>query len=82
MLNTFFGQFQIISLFSIKLFYFDLPITNLVLVNFLVFFFFSIIVLFFSLNVSSIKKPSFFIVAAVLTSTLMVFLDAQVLSST
>jgi len=32
--------------------------------------------------VSSIKKPSFFIVAAVLTSTLMVFLDAQVLPST
>jgi hypothetical protein len=62
MLCTPLEQFQIISLFSIKLFYFDLSITNLVLVNFLVFFFFSIIVLFFSSNVSSIKKPSFFFV--------------------
>jgi len=43
-------QFQIISLFSIKLFCFDFSITNLALVNTLVLVFFILLVYFFSSN--------------------------------
>jgi len=62
MLYTPLEQFQIILLFSIKLFCFDFSITNLVLVNFLVLFFFSAIVFFFSSNVLSLKETSFFFI--------------------
>lgn len=46
----FLEQFQIISLFSIKLFCFDFSITNLALVNILVLVFFILLVYFFSSN--------------------------------
>ena len=60
MLLTPLEQFQIISLFSIKLFSFDFSVTNLVLVNLLVLFFFSLIVVFFSSNGDSLDETSFF----------------------
>ncbi len=50
MLSTPLEQFQIILLFSIKLFCFDFSITNLVLVNVLVLLFFSLFVYFFISN--------------------------------
>jgi ATP synthase subunit 6 len=50
MLYTPLEQFQIILLFSIKLFCFDFSITNLVLVNILVIIFFTLFVYFFSSN--------------------------------
>ena len=62
MLYTPLEQFQIISLFSIKLFSFDFSITNLVLVNLLVLFFFSLIVVFFSSNGDSLDETSFFFI--------------------
>jgi len=62
MLYTPLEQFQIILLFSIKLFCFDFSITNLVLVNFLVFLFFILIVFFFSSNEHSLKESSFFFI--------------------
>jgi ATP synthase subunit 6 len=62
MLYTPLEQFQIILLFSIKLFCFDFSITNLVLVNFLVLLFFGAIVIFFSSNVTYSKETSFFFI--------------------
>lgn len=62
MLYTPLEQFQIISLFSIKLFSFDFSVTNLVLVNLLVLFFFSLIVVFFSSNGDSLDETSFFFI--------------------
>ena len=62
MLCTPLEQFQIISLFSIKLFYFDLSITNLVLVNFLVLLIFMLLVISFSSNLNFFKETSFFFV--------------------
>lgn len=62
MLYTPLEQFQIILLFSIKLFCFDFSITNLVLVNVLVLVFFGAIVTFFSSNTDHFKKSSFFFI--------------------
>ena len=62
MLYTPLEQFQIILLFSIKLFCLDFSITNLVLVNLLVLLFFGSIVIFFSSNAIYSKKPSFFFI--------------------
>ena len=62
MLFTPLEQFQIILLFSIKLFCFDFSITNLVLVNLLVLVFFSSIIIFFSSNANYLKEISFFFV--------------------
>ena len=59
MLHTPLEQFQIILLFSIKLFCFDFSVTNLVLVNFLVLLFLGGIVTFFSSNVNYLKEASF-----------------------
>ena len=61
MLYTPLEQFQIILLFSIKLFCFDFSITNLALVNFLVLLFFSAMVILFSSNANSLKETSLFI---------------------
>jgi ATP synthase subunit 6 len=72
MLYTPLEQFQIILLFSIKLFCFDFSITNLVLVNFLVLLFFVSIVLFFSSNEHSLKESSFFFIP----STWQVLIEA------
>ena len=52
-------QFQIILLFSIKLFCFDFSITNLVLVNFLVLLIFMLIVSSFSSNENYLKEINF-----------------------
>jgi len=62
MLYTPLEQFQIILLFSIKLFCFDFSITNLVLVNFLVLLLFGAIVILFSSNVNYLKEISFFFI--------------------
>lgn len=62
MLYTPLEQFQIVSLFSIKLFSFDFSITNLVLVNFLVLFFFIFIVVSFSSNGNRLEETSFFFI--------------------
>ena len=62
MLYTPLEQFQIILLFSIKLFCFDFSITNLVLVNFLALFFFGAIIVLFSSNANSLKETSFFFI--------------------
>ena len=59
MLYTPLEQFQIILLFSVKLFCFDFSITNLVLVNFLVLLFFGTIIVLFSSNANSLKETSF-----------------------
>ena len=56
MLYTPLEQFQIILLFSIKLFCFDFSITNLVLVNILVLIFFMLLVYFFSANAGEIGR--------------------------
>ncbi len=62
MLYTPLEQFQIILLFSIKLFCFDFSITNLVLVNFLVLVLFGAIVISFSSNANNFKETSFFFI--------------------
>jgi len=62
MLHTPLEQFQIILLFSIKLFCFDFSITNLVLVNVLVLVFFIVLVYFFSPNIISSDTASFFFI--------------------
>jgi hypothetical protein len=62
MLHTPLEQFQIILLFSIKLFCFDFSITNLVLVNLLVLAIFVAIVFLFSSNVNYLKETSFFFI--------------------
>lgn len=62
MLSTPLEQFQIILLFSIKLFCFDFSITNLVLVNMLVLIFFAAIVYFFSSNFNYLNETSFFFI--------------------
>lgn len=62
MLYTPLEQFQIILLFSIKLFCFDFSITNLVLVNFIVLFFFSVVVILFSSRSNYPKETSFFFI--------------------
>ena len=62
MLWTPLEQFQIISLFSIKLFSLDFSITNLVLINVIVLIFFSLIVSFASSNFDSLEKTSFFFI--------------------
>ena len=62
MLHTPLEQFQIILLFSIKLFCFDFSITNLALVNFLVLLLFGAVVVLFSSNANSLKETSFFFI--------------------
>ena len=62
MLFTPLEQFQIILLFSIKLFCFDFSITNLALVNLLVLAIFSIIVFCFSSDSNYLKETSFFFI--------------------
>ena len=62
MLWTPLEQFQIISLFSIKLFSLDFSITNLVLINIIVIIFFSSIVMFSSSNTNSFQETSFFFI--------------------
>jgi len=72
MLHTPLEQFQIILLFSIKLFCFDFSITNLALVNFLVLAIFAAMVFFFSSNVNYLNETSFFFIP----NTWQVFIEA------
>ena len=62
MLYTPLEQFQIILLFSIKLFCFDFSITNLVLVNVLVLVFFILCIYFLSSNTDCVGTSSFFFI--------------------
>jgi hypothetical protein len=62
MLYTPLEQFQIILLFSIKLFCFDFSITNLVLVNLLVLLLFAATIILFSSKVNYLKETSFFFI--------------------
>jgi len=62
MLFTPLEQFQIILLFSFKLFCFDFSITNLVLVNLLVLFFFFVVVTLFSSHKNYLQETSFFFI--------------------
>nr|YP_010208986.1 ATP synthase F0 subunit a [Skeletonema tropicum]UBA16296.1 ATP synthase F0 subunit a [Skeletonema tropicum] len=72
MLHTPLEQFQIILLFSIKLFCFDFSITNLALVNFLVLAIFAAMVFFFSSNANYLNETSFFFIP----NTWQVFIEA------
>jgi hypothetical protein len=65
MLYTPLEQFQIILLFSVKLFCFDFSITNLVLVNLLVLFFFFVVVTLFSSNANYLQETSFFFIPSI-----------------
>lgn len=62
MLLTPLEQFQIISLFSIKLYCLDFSLTNLMLMNLIVLVFFSSMVYFFSSNKNYLGETSFFFV--------------------
>ena len=62
MLLTPLEQFQIISLFSFKLFFLDFSFTNLILINIIVLIFFSTIVYFSSSDTNYLGETSFFFV--------------------
>ena len=76
MLYTPLEQFQIILLFSVKLFCFDFSITNLVLVNLLVLFIFGMIVIFFSSNANCLKETSFFFIPSTWQSLIETLYEA------
>jgi len=62
MLLTPLEQFQIISLFSLKLFCLDFSITNMLLVNFIVLILFSFIISSISSNTNYVGEVSFFLI--------------------
>ena len=62
MLLTPLEQFQIISLFSFKLFFLDFSFTNLILINVIVLIFFSTVVYFSSSDTNYLGETSFFFV--------------------
>ena len=62
MLFTPLEQFQIISLFSVKIFCFDFSITNLVLINVIVLLIYSSVVFLFSSDTMYLKESTFFFV--------------------
>ena len=62
MLLTPLEQFQIISLFSVKIFCFDFSITNLVLINVIVLLIYSSVVFLFSSDTMYLKESTFFFV--------------------
>ena len=71
------NQFQIILLFSVKLFCFDFSITNLVLVNLLVLFFFFAIVTLFSSNKNYLQETSFFFIPNVWQALVEIFYETS-----
>jgi ATP synthase subunit 6 len=77
MLYTPLEQFQIILLFSVKLFCFDFSITNLVLVNLLVLFFFFAIVTLFSSNKNYLQETSFFFIPNVWQALVEIFYETS-----
>jgi len=77
MLYTPLEQFQIILLFSIKLFCFDFSITNLVLVNLLVLFFFVVIVTLFSSNENYLQETSFFFIPSIWQALVEIFYETS-----
>ena len=62
MLFTPLEQFQIISLFSVKIFCFDFSITNLVLINVIVLLIYSSVVFLFSSDTMYLKESTFFFI--------------------
>jgi len=62
MLLTPLEQFQIISLFSFKVFCLDFSITNLVLINIIMLFIYSIIVFFSSANTTYLEETTFYFI--------------------
>jgi ATP synthase subunit 6 len=62
MLLTPLEQFQIISLFSIKLFCFDFSFTNMLFINVIMLFLFSSIVYFFSSNTNYLNETTFYFI--------------------
>ena len=62
MLWTPLEQFQIISLFSIKLFCLDFSLTNLMLINIIILLLFSLIVYFFSSDINYLGETTFFFI--------------------
>ena len=62
MLLTPLEQFQIISLFSVKIFCFDFSITNLVLINIIVLLIYSSVVFLFSSDTMYLKESTFFFI--------------------
>jgi len=77
MLYTPLVQFQIILLFSVKLFCFDFSITNLVLVNLLVLFFFFVVVTLFSSNANYLQETSFFFIPSIWQALVEIFYETS-----
>ncbi len=77
MLYTPLEQFQIILLFSVKLFCFDFSITNLVLVNLLVLFFFFVVVTLFSSNANYLQETSFFFIPSIWQALVEIFYETS-----
>ena len=77
MLYTPLEQFQIILLFSVKLFCFDFSITNLVLVNLLVLFFFFAVVTLFSSNKNYLQETNFFFIPSVWQALVEIFYETS-----
>ena len=77
MLYTPLEQFQIILLFSVKLFCFDFSITNLVLVNLLVLFFFFVVVTLFSSNANYLQETSFFFIPSIWQTLVEIFYETS-----
>ena len=77
MLYTPLEQFQIILLFSVKLFCVDFSITNLVLVNLLVLFFFFVVVTLFSSNANYLQETSFFFIPSIWQALVEIFYETS-----
>ena len=77
MLYTPLEQFQIILLYSIKLFCFDFSITNLALVNFLVLVCFSIVIILFSSSSNNPKEASFFFIPSTWQVLIEIFYEVS-----
>ena len=77
MLYTPLEQFQIILLFSVKLYRFDFSITNLVLVNLLVLFFFFVVVTLFSSNANYLQETSFFFIPSIWQALVEIFYETS-----
>ena len=77
MLFTPLEQFQIISLFSFKLFCFDFSITNMLFINIIVLFIFSLIVSSFSSDTNYLNETSYFFVPNVWQTLLEIIYEVS-----
>ena len=73
MLLTPLEQFQIISLFSIKLFCLDFSFTNMLFINVIMLFIFSSIVYLFSSNTNYLNETTFYFILAMIAGYFVVF---------